>query len=150
MILRLRNRHRYTWFILALLLPLVFLAALSARPADSLPPNAKKVPVVKERQAVASTTAEGWEAVIYRTADGSAWLEANLTAPSQRPVSTIYLAQTPAAGIAKATPIGAVGSQGIHTFPLDSLTATWPNFYLFFYDQLNQQTYAETQLIKSR
>ena len=150
MILKLRNRHRYTWILLAFLLPLGFGVSLASRPGPVLPGEEliEATPSFNEGQAIATATATGWNVTLYRRADGQAWLEAKFTKASQRPVSTLYLAPRAGAALAECKAIGPVGPRGIYQYPLDSLIAGWQQYYLFFYDQLRREAYSETQLSK--
>ena len=152
MILKLRNRHRYTWIVLGLLLPAGFALGLACRPGPVLPNEEliREAPLYSEGQAVASAMDEDWNITLYRAPDGQAWLEAQFTKAAQRPVSTLYLAPQSGAVPARGKAIGPVGPRGIYRYPLDSLTASWPEYYLFFYDQVRHQAYSETQLTKSR
>lgn len=152
MILKLRKRHRYTWIALAVLLPLGFALALANRPGPVLPEEQlieEAVPA-GDREVIATAAAEGWRAEIYRSPDGRAWLEAAFREASQRPVSTLCLAPRAGAGPDEAAIVGPVGPRGIYQYPLDSLTASWKEYYVFFYDQVRRETYSETQLHKSR
>lgn len=152
MILKLRKRHRYTWTILAVLLPLGFVLALASRPGPVLPDEEliDEAAPYEEREAIAAAAAEGWNVDIYRSPDGRAWLEAEFREAPQRPVSTLCLAPRAGAGPDEAAIIGPVGPRGIYLYPLDSLTASWEEFYIFFYDQVRKETYSETQLKRSR
>ena len=150
MILKLRNRHRYTWILLAFLLPVGFALSFANRPGPVLPGEEliEATPSFSEGQAIATAMATGWSATLYRRADGQAWIEAKFTKASQRPVSTLYLAPRAGAAPAEGKPIGPVGPRGIYQYALDSLTASWPEYHLYFYDHIRRETYAETQLTK--
>jgi len=152
MILKLRNRHRHIWMVLAPLLPVCFVLALASRPGAVLPEEKliEASSANEGRQPLASAAGEGWDAEIYRVPDGRAWLEVKFTAASRRPASTLCLAPRAGTPPAQAAAVGAVGSRGIYQYPLDSLADAWQEFHLFFYDQLRKQVYFETQLTKSR
>lgn len=152
MILKLRKRHRYTWIVLAVLLPIGFVLALASRPGPALPEEEliDEAAPYKEREAIATAAAEGWNVDIYRSPGGRAWLEAEFREASQRPVSTLCLAPRAGARPDEAAIIGPVGPRGIYLYPLDSLVASWEEYHVFFYDQLRKEIYFETQLKRSR
>ena len=153
MILKLRKRHRYTWIALSIILPVGFVLALANRPGPILPNEQmieQAIPGFNERQPVAAAKTEGWSIEAYRAPDGQTWLEAKFREASQRPVSVLYLSPRAGAGIDVARAVGPVGPRGIYQYPLDSTTASWKEYHVFFYDQVRKEIYSETLLKRSR
>lgn len=134
----LRKVHRYTWFLLVLLLPLGWFAAIWVIPDDVFqtpagPAQPDALPLVLQSR-------EAGDFVINVRSDSSdskRQIEILIKKPLGNPNTTVTV-QTK--GSAEAPTLGLLGTRGIRRFNLDSLTSHARPLRLQFVDHLQGRT----------
>lgn len=141
MIYQLRKRHRYTWSILAVLLPLGFVLAFLTIPEQKM--DSKNLGFGQPEALVdVVKRVEGRliNANIRKTANQpQVQLEIMVMHPIKSPAATVHLSDRPVESDADGQFIGQLGPKGVYRFNLDSVQSQYSSFYLLIYDPIKDQ-----------
>ncbi|MCR9286062.1 hypothetical protein OAF63_03095 [Saprospiraceae bacterium] len=147
MIYSLRKRHRYTWMILGILLPVFFVAAVMAIPEPAIENEFE----VKKPDAFAKlVTTEENEAFLIslRESDNLPGLQVEATA--KKPITTsdvtLYFSYTEADNVANAGVIGKITGTGTHRFAIGTITRDIKHFFILFYDANKKEVFDEIKV----
>ena len=146
MILRLRKRHRSMWLIIGILLPVLYVLALMARPdvpvIEGAPISQPTTMVLKE---LANQPAlQAW---LTKDEQDHHYIEIELKKPTQHPLATFYIGQTETAQLETYRLLGAVAAQGRQRFMVDSLLISQPKQFLLQYDPVRKEKISTVTLV---
>ncbi|MEO6037233.1 MAG: hypothetical protein ABIQ93_02390 [Saprospiraceae bacterium] len=131
----LRKIHRYTWFLLAILLPIGWLASIWVLPAGVWQTpirSGQPEPLPRLMQ-----SKQSGDFVINLRQDSigaSRQIEIFIKKPQTNPNTTVIVETE-----GQAWPLGLLGSRGVQRFALDSLTAQSPAFNLRLEDRIQHR-----------
>lgn len=137
----LRKAHRYTWFLLAVLLPLGWLAAIWATPEQVW-----QTPVrtgMPEQLPVLLQSRETGDFVVNLRQDTAArhrQIEVFITKPLTDPNMAIVFRPEDEVRDQKESLLGLLGSRGVWRFELDSLQSVQQKFTLQLEDKIQDRT----------
>ena len=121
MIPKLRNQHRYTWMVLAVVLPIGFLAAWFAVPTTPTLQEIKGGNTEAYPQVVAQQEHELLHATLRSNDSQECQLELTLQQPLTLPFVRVYLHKQPAFNPRNAQELGLLGEKATYQFFLDSI-----------------------------
>ena len=143
MIRQFRKRHLYTWLVLALALPLGFIAAYQVIPEASK--TDQKVQYANQTvigPVVAEASSEGkvLGAKLRSSKNGlQKQLEIEVKEPIASPSAFVYISSDKTEDVNSARVVGTVQSKGTHFITLDSTLSAQPIERILVYDKIKGQ-----------
>jgi hypothetical protein len=136
---QLRRLHRYTWYVLAVALPLGWIAAIRAIPPPVWQTPVRPAPPAAWPVVVASRTAGPYLINLRAPQRGPArQVEITITRPQTSAGTLVYLARPGEEAL-----LGALQTRGVYRFALDSAAASQGAFGLRFVDPIKKQLLRE-------
>lgn len=145
MILRFRKRHRMMWLLIGVLLPVLYMVALLARPGEL---SLEGTPISQPATQVLKELASNSQLDAWLTKDelDNHYVEVEYKETVQHPLATFYLGAKEDGKIDAYRLLGAVGAQGRQRFPVDSLVMAQAVQYLLQYDPVKKEKVSTTAL----
>ena len=137
MTLNLRNIHRYSWFLLAVLLPVGWLAAIRAIP-DAVYQNPIRASQPEPLPIVTQSKQSG-DFLFNLRQDSLArrnQIEIIISKPLENPNTTVLVGLGDPATVRTETLLGLIGNRGVWRFELDSAVAKSSTFSLMLEDRI--------------
>ncbi|MEI6411961.1 MAG: hypothetical protein WCR52_21395 [Bacteroidota bacterium] len=137
MTLKLRKIHRYSWFLLAVLLPLGWLAAIRAIP-DAVYQNPVRASQPEPLPIVTQSKQSG-DFLFNLRQDSLArrnQIEIIISKPLENPNTTVLVGLDDPATVHTETLLGLIGNRGVWRFELDSVVAKSNTFSLIMEDRI--------------
>lgn len=148
MIQTLRKRHRYTWFVLAILLPLGYILSFVSIPEAPIDERNFGLDQVEAKgEVIKSSTGDNVRINLRGEAGKQArQLEIVVLQPLKSAAASVYLNSQPLDNAGSDFLIGQLGPKGDYRFDLDSLQSQYPGFHLLIYDHIKQKTIEQISL----
>lgn len=148
MIHPLRRQHRYTWILLAILLPLGFTLAVIAIPEQKL--HSKNLGFGKTGALMdIEKSAAGTQLKANLRKDPKQLvrqIEIMVMHPLQSPSATVYLSPEASININGGQFLGQLGPKGVYRFNLDSVQSQYSEIHLLIYDPIKDQPIDQVRL----